>query len=432
MKKCIRLLLMVIFLALILSACSSSENQEYTRTYDPIVCTNDIDANNLNGINLDDITSNHTEEPTLEYQPNGNIYLEDKLTSPPSLLNRAWIYPPSLTRLTPYIGGSYTDGQNTYLFKDDGIVLINAQFGSNYTIFALDNMQNLPSDLSGFYDTEELLKATEIVAYHMDDRGWDGNVQIIHVDGDTFFLHFNRTGGGGSGESFFHREDAFFFKVNISDRSFKDFGEIGAVHIIWYDGYFYYMDLIGYIGGTPGTGKIMRMDMDGANKKVIVDEITMGPFSIGNGRVFFSNLADGIAYSVDLDGNDKTPVNERIVPRYHRAWLEFYGSSILNRAWQDIGYSFGIFVMPSTWSHPAIMCLEGCCLAVFPNELRGDDPFRIINWGYYDYQTWWHGSPFFMVLQSNVDGSFWVYSRGCRNAFYASFFEYPREQLRYN
>jgi len=357
---------------------------------------------------------------------------EVKEEDAPVEFERGWLNTPYLVRLKPYIDGKYTDGMNVFAFAEDGAVEVLRYMGNDW--FAL----NRPSPpLWEIDDIEALKDAANLASYEtgfywMDADTFPGLWQVIYADGGTFFLHMEPL-AGGSGEWFAFRDGAVFVSANANG-DFKDLGR-GAIHIIWHDGYFYFVDLI-EIRGTPGVGPIGRMDMNGENKTIIVDEVTLGPFQIANDRIFFSSLYDGAAYSVDLNGNDRQAVNEIISPRYHRPWLEFYGRAIINRAWLSSGYTVGTSLgsRPSGWSNPAIMCLDGCCLITFPNELRGMDPFAVIAWGngfdeddemYELTSTIGH----FVVLQSNFDDSLWVHHM--RHQFHEidGVFGYVREQL---
>jgi len=325
----------------------------------------------------------------------------------------------------PYTGDLYTDGMNTFLFMEDGTVEVDILHGRN---IILDHKPPQTMQLSKFYDTDDFRLVSEIAASYMGWEHWDGMFQIIYVQGDNFILHRDGTRGGGSGESFYHADDAHLFQVS-TDGDVMDFGQLRAVHIIWHDEFLYYMELADRILGTHGTGSIMRIDANGGNKTVIVDEITIGPFQIVNGRIFYSNLY-GVVYSVDLNGNDKIAIDDRIAPRYHRPGLAFYGSTIINRFWGSFGFSISTGVFPNDLTRPAIFCLNGGCLITFPHELVGLDPYTVIVWGYENPENAdsWPGSRLFMIIRSNNDDSYWIYSRRCMHNWHAEAFIWAREQ----
>jgi len=338
-------------------------------------------------------------------------------------ISRTRLIAPYLVRLMPYIDGTYTDGMNIFTFTEDGTVKVRMFVESR--VYVLDWPDPPVWEID---DIEELKDVGYLATQNMGySYWWDRDYsytrwRVIHIENGMYYLHYEPNQGGGSGEAFIG--GGVFVRVN-ADGDFKEF-EPGGVHILWHDGHFYYVDLVNGLSATPGVGPIMRMDMNGENKTVIVDEVTYGPFQRANDRIFFSSMS-GIAYSVDLNGNGRQPVGERIAPNYHRVWLEFYGSAIINRSWLSSGYSSGsVGVLPSTWSHPAIMCVYGGCLVTFPHELRGEDPFTVVAWGYAfdeederDRRQLWRGLRYFLILRSNYDESLWAYHKNCTHATYA-------------
>jgi len=348
--------------------------------------------------------------------------------SEPQPIERTWQPMPYLTRLVYYRNGMYTDGTYAYRFSDDGAIIVQ---GMREDIAVLHEAERPPC-FEHLRDTDEFLQIVDIANANSPEWMWEwqsDTIEIIHVQNGTLFLHVNQSHGGGSGESFWHNEDLFFFSI-AADGEFTDFGELHAVHIIYHDGYFYYVELPSRIGWTPGTGQIKRVDMNGQNPTVIVEEITLGPFSISNNRIFYSSLADGLTYSVDLQGGGRLQVSERIAPRYHRPWLEFYGSTIINRSWLSPGYGIGIFVIPSDIFQPAIMDEIGNSIVTFPPELVGHNPFTVTHFGY-EYTGDRHTRrpvTFFLILESNTDGQKWVYVRTADSSMMSQVFHNARLQ----
>ena len=188
------------------------------------------------------------------------------------------------------------------------------------------------------------------------------------------------------------------------------------------------MDLTGGILFTPGTGTIMRMNMDGSNKRTIVSEIVCGPFQITDGRLYYSRLADGKTYSVRMDGKGRQLVESRIAPDYHRIGLEFCGDVIISRYWQHPGYEQGPWPVPNDYATPAIMDANGYNLITFPVELCGANAYEVINWGGSDSSNRYY---YHLIIKSNYDGSYWVYSKRGNSSDYApgqGIYEYAREQ----
>jgi len=317
---------------------------------------------------------------------------------------------------------------NTFEFMPDGTIQVNMLYGGSFT---LDTKPPEPTSFAEYYETEEFLQAARAAAIVMGwaefftwDTIWEW-FQIIHIEDGNFYFHHNGTGGGGSGESFFHAYDARFFRVN-AEGEVMDFGPIRAIHIIWHEGYFFFMQLEDRILMTPGTGRILRVDPSGENTKVIVDEIAFGPFQIADNRLFYTSLS-GIIYAVDLDGSNKTAICTRIAPRYHRPRLNFYGNTIIHDSWMRLGYGIGAWFSINDHANPAIMCITGGCLVTFPPELTGYDPYTVITWSYEsEYSTF--GGAKFLIMRSKNDGSYWVYVRTCWHDFYSDLFEFAQEQ----
>ena len=330
-------------------------------------------------------------------------------TETTSYIERDWLATPYLVRLLPYWDNRYTDGMNIFTFAEDGGIYVQLYQGGEFALDVAISPQQWE------FDAETVNKLGLIAASSLDMGWWviealDYPHQLVHIEDSTYFFHFTSP-GGGSGEAFWSRDMTRFGSVCV-DEYFTDLG-VGAEHIVWHNGYFYFLDMIDtHIYWTPGVGTIGRMNMDGSNRITIVDSMTIGPFQIIDERIFFSCLDSGLAYSTDLIGSDRQAICERIVPRYHRIWLESYGSTIINRAWMSAGYGMGIIVAPSDLSNPAIMCADGGCLVTFPHELRGHDPFRVMAYGYANHE-WSSSNGYFMVLRSNIDGSLWVYHRSC-------------------
>ena len=332
---------------------------------------------------------------------------------------------PSLLKLVKNPDGSYTDGlSRTFIIDDDGTVTISfppeAANASIYGPLVLE-----PKTLEGhsfkaynywaMHDEripEDILPAAyEAIGlkYDADDPNLMSIWRLIHIDGEFYYLYWYHPGGGGSGESYYCACEARIVKINRTTGDAVNFGSQKAVHIVLHEGYFYYVELVCELLGTAGTGPIMRIDMDGKNKKVILDEIVYGPFQIVNDRVYYSSLSDGMAYSASIYGGDKTPVGSRIVPNHHRVSLEFYGDLILNRHYVQSGFTSGIFTYVSDYTTSAIMGSHGRDLITFPNSLWGEDAFDVINWGGEDYHM--ATGYYYLLLRSNTDQSYWVYSR---------------------
>jgi len=362
------------------------------------------------------------QRETIEYEAQGKLPEETEIseTKPiepeaveeaeaTSYLERGWLAVPYLVELLPYRGGAYTDGMNIFTFAEDGSVYVHMYRGSEFAL----NVPKPPQPQE--YNIENVSSLGLIAAYNLDMGWWNAESldyieHLLHVENDRYFFHFTSP-GGGSGEAFWSRDMTRFASVCI-DGHFVDLG-VGAEHIVWHDNHFYFLDMVEpHIYWTPGIGTIGRMDMDGSNRITILDSLIVGPLQILNNRIFFSCLENGLAYNVDLLGNDRQSISERVVPRYHRVWLELYDRTIISRAWMSAGYGMGIIVAPSNMSNPAIMCVYGGCLVTFPHELRGDDPFEVIAYGY-DESAHSHNISYFMVFRSNIDDSLWVYHRHC-------------------
>jgi hypothetical protein len=339
------------------------------------------------------------------------------LSKPPVIPEEERVYPsmPCLVKLEPYIGGSYTDGVNTYIFQDDGTVLWNNSDGGvsgRVVTFEKKDIEK-PLDKKALMETEDYKAVCEKAAGHLGDD-YPGQLFIAHRDGDTWYLYYDYPTGGGSGESYWITDRTVFVKIGANGE-FADLGDLKAAHIIWYDEHFYYVELVSDISGTPGIGKVMRVDMDGANRETIVDEPVFGTIQLTGGRLYYTSLDDGRAYSVDLDGRDKTPVSDKIVPVYHRVGLEFCGDVIISRYWNNPGYVYSYFTVPSDYTAPAIMDINERNLITFPPELSGDNGYEVINWGgedsYYDEHGYGRQGDYFVFLKSERDGSYWVYKK---------------------
>ena len=372
--------------------------------------------------------------------------VEDVVDDPPEIdqadTDRTRINRPYLVQLRPYIDGTYTDGMNVFAFADDGTVTVKMYNDDQWHVL---NRPDPPA--WEIHDIEELKDVAYLASQNV-GLTWS-NVgrtylvrnnayaewRVVHIENGMYYLHHEPIGGAGSGESFNCRGRMILVRIN-ADGDFKEF-ERGAVHIRWHDGYFYYVDLLEGLTFTPGVGPIARMDMNGENKTVIVEDLTFGPFHISNDRVFFSCLESGAAYSVDLNGNDRQPVDERISPRYHRVWLDFYGGAVINNSWIHVGYfSAGIAgILPLRAHHPAIMCIYGRCLVVFPPELRRENSFTVLAFSENDDRfLQWSNQRYFLILQSDSDESLWAYHTICHhheNSRYRDgwHFELAREQV---
>ena len=351
---------------------------------------------------------------------------------PPAIPEEERKYPsmPCLIKLEPYTGGSYTDGANTFIIKDDGTVLFNDFVswtnGHVYTFEKKDIEKAL--DEKALMETDEYKAACEKVAEHL---GYEDpiNLFIAHKDGDTWYLYYDYPTGGGSGESYWITDRTVFVKIS-TDGEFADFGALKAAHIIWYKEHFYYVELVSGILGTPGIGKVMRVDMDGQNRETIVNEPVYGTIQAVNDRIYYTSLADGKAYSADLDSKDKMPVSDRIVPVYHRVGLEFYGDFIISKYWNHTGYVYSYFTFPTDNIAPTIMDLNEQNLITFPQELSGDNGYEVINWGeddsYFDESGFW--GTYIVFLKSTYDGSYWVYEKWGSNDGSSLMFSGAREE----
>ncbi|NLB29582.1 MAG: hypothetical protein GX823_05095 [Clostridiales bacterium] len=330
------------------------------------------------------------------------------MTPPPEVPGeeRRYLGLPYLVKLEPYIGGSYTDGINIFIFEDSGSVVINSPHGGQAVL--KERETELP--VAGVYDAEEFEAAFEKLNEHFEYGLYLGAEQhgarLVYADGGSYYIHINHTGGGGSGESYYHADGAYFLRV--SGDEVVDYGAIGAVHIMHHGGYFYYVELTDGIVSTPGIGRVIRMEMDGGNKKTIVNEPVYGPFDIVNDRLYYSAVGDGKAYSVDLNGGGKAPVGERFAPDYHRVKLRFYGDMVISDFWCSSGYSFGIFAYANEYASPAIMDASGLNLLTFPAELCGVDAYEVVNWHSGEPDS---SDKSYLFLKSNYDGSHWVYAK---------------------
>ena len=351
---------------------------------------------------------------------------------PPSIPEdeRRYLYEPYLVKLEPYTNGSYTDGSNTFVFNDDGTVLcwfsyVYSTKNIHYFVFEKKEIIKPPKpwDIDYAYTGEDMeIKNSDVYKaacraandYFLLDERTAGfshiDFDLVHEDSDNYYLAFEPRTGGGSGESYYNAEESMLARVN-ADGEILDYGNLKAAHIIWHDGYFYYVELIGGIRATPGIGKVCRIDEDASRRETIVDETVYGTFQITNDRLYYTALADGKAYSVSLNGKDRQPVGSRIAPDYHRVQLGFYGDFIISDFWYYRGYGHGIFVFPSGYVGPAIMDSAGDYLLTFPTELSGYDAYEVVNWSEWDedddistMQTR------FLFLKSKADGSYWVYS----------------------
>jgi len=323
-------------------------------------------------------------------------------------IERVWLAAPYLVRLLPYRNNTYTDGMNIFTFTADGRVYVQIHRSE----FALNIPEPQPQRE---IDIETVNRLGFIAAYNLDMGWWsiehlEHLQHLIHIEDDSYFFHFSSP-GGGSGEAFWSRDTTRLAKV-CADGHFTDLG-VGAEHVVWHNGYFYFLDMLEpNLFWTPGVGTIGRMNMDGSNRTTIVNSTIIGPFQILNDRIFFSCLYSGIAYSVDLTGNDRQSICVRIVPRYHRVWLDLYDSTIINRTWMSPGYGMGTVVAPDVLSSSAVMCAYGGCLVTFPHELRGNDPFTVVAHGYATHDVS-SSNDYFMVFRSNIDDSFWAYRSNC-------------------
>jgi len=318
-----------------------------------------------------------------------------------------WMFTtPYLVRLETHNEGISPRDSKYITFAEDGTIEVASWISGN--VFTLNKPASPVWEVNDLEELQEMQSLADSYSWGINDliyaengtyfflRGWHGD------DSRKFFAH-----EGGSGEIFYSKDMAHFFSVN-TDGEFNDLGN-GAIHIIWHNGYFYFVDMEDGLYSNPGIGSIARMDMNGENKTTLVPEATFGIFSIANERIFF--LHAGIAYSVDLNGNDKQPAGEKIAPNGHRVWLEFYDGVIINRSWLHSGYNISSLYISYGHSQSAIMSVHGCCLITFPPELRGYDPFTVIAYGY-DPNFEPH---YYLVLQSNYDESFWVYHKSCRH-----------------
>jgi len=357
--------------------------------------------------------------PQLRQEPPGDVMLEQQspqnlpdALSPPAIANSgvALLRSPYLVRLEPYIDGSYTDGMNTFIFLDDGTILANLTFSNPRVQLLGEKEIDRPKPRQEIMETDEFRRLSELASFHL-GYSYDLMLNLVHMDGGDYYLSLMPV-GGGSGESFYHADEALLVRIS-SDGDFLDYGQIRAVHAVVYGGHIYYMELTDRILWTAGTGRIIRMDTDGANKTTVVDEIVYGTFHIANDKLYYSGLADGRAYSVSLDGMDKTPVGSRIAPDNHRVRLDFYGELIISKYWISPGYSVGNSTFPSEISSPAIMDRFGNDLLTFPAELRGEDAYEIVNWGGEEafYDAGGYSGNYYLFLKSKLDGSYWVYSK---------------------
>ena len=340
---------------------------------------------------------------------------------------RHYVNTPFLIKLEPYIDGAYSDGYNTFVFADDGTVYINRPSGDHTgRRFRIDSKHTYsPTDNS--IDPEEIRLVSQSAAAFVgiDEYVYDPEFELIHKDGDNYYLH-HYLRGGGSGESYYHT-NSYFVKITIGGEA-VNYGLMRAVHMVWHNGYFYYLELDGGLLSSPGTGKVVRMDMDGGNKKTVVSDTVFGPFQILGDRLYYTSLSDAKAYSVSLDGKDKQPVGSRIVPDYHLVQLEVYGDLIISRHWQKYGYDYGHFVFPSDDASPAIMDLPGNNLLTFPAELCGYNAYEVINWGGDDGFNEDGNGYYYLFLKSNYDGSYWLYTKHEPSTSFPVLFEYVREQ----
>lgn len=337
---------------------------------------------------------------------------------------------PCLIKLEPYTDGTYTDGVNTFIFKDDGTVLWNdPDGGARGRVYSFEKKDfDKPLDKQALMETDDYKaaceKASELLGY---ESPWD--FFIAHKDGDTWYLYYDYPTGGGSGESYWITDRTEFVKIG-PDGAFADYGALKAAHIVWYDDHFYYVELVSGIYGTPGIGKVMRVDMDGANRETIVDEPVYGTIQATGDRIYYTSLADGKAYSVDLDGKDKTPVSDKIVPVYHRVGLEFCGDVIISKYWNCTGYVYSYFTFPTDNIAPAIIDINEQNLITFPQELSGNNGYEVINWGgedsYYDESGFW--GTYLVFLKSTYDGSYWVYEKWGSNDGSSAMFSGARER----
>ena len=353
---------------------------------------------------------------------------------PPAIPEAERIYPskPSLVKLEPYLDGSYTDGVNTFIFEDDGTVLWNDSRGRvNGDIHTFEKKDIVkPLDKKALMETEEYKAAYERAAEWLQNK-YSGQLFIAHRDGDTWYLYYDYPTGGGSGEAYWIDDETIFVKIS-AEGEISDWGALKAAHIVWYKDWFYYVELESGILFTPGLGQVKRVDMNGQNRETVVDEPVYGTIQVINDRVYYTSLADGRAYSVGLDGKDKTQISEKIVPQYHRVGLEFYEDVIISRHWNNFGYSYGISVLPTDYSMPAIMDINERKLITFPPELCGDDAYEVINWGgeesYYEEYGSGRNVVNFLFLKSNYDGSYWVYEKYGVHSDLPELFEAARAQ----
>jgi len=335
---------------------------------------------------------------------------------------RKVIWSPYLVKLEPYDGGSYTDGYNTFIFRDDGTVIVKHPTGiysGQFIYFEKKDIYRSPVS-PDTYTSDEFSatlekaeeKASELYGFDYSfDLDWlTYNKSIVYKDGSAYYLNVYYPRGDYADEPYYHTTGPFLFKIS-ADGSIMDYGQINAVYIVWHDGYFYYVELAGDLVETPGIGKVIRMDMDGSNKKTIINEPVYGPFQIVNNRLYYSALADGKAYSTDLEGADKTPVGSRIAPDHHRVWLEFYGDMIISKFWQYSGFSIGRIVAPHDYYNPAVMDIYGNDLLTFPAELCGPEAYEVVNWGANGSEETGNSYDSYLFLKSNYDGSYWKYSK---------------------
>jgi hypothetical protein len=308
--------------------------------------------------------------------------------------------------------GRYTDGWYEFMFGEDGSVHC-----------------RLWADGEGGV-VERVIETKAIRDWRVRTMVYDGFEdwwaevphQVVHEDEGGIYLYYHPPSGAGSGESYYDPANTRFFYVR-HDCDVIDMSDIQGAHIVWYGGYFYFNTLTPYLYGTPGVGRIMRVDMDGVgNRTEIVGTPVFGTFQIHDGRVYYTCLSDGRAYSVGLNGGDRRLVGSRLVPDYHRVGLEFYGGFIISRFWLNSGYIFGAWAFPTEYAMPAVTHKLGHTFALFPEALRGEDGYEVVNWC---------DDLRFIFIRSKMDGSYWFLNDGRYRLFedWELYFQWIREEI---
>ena len=161
-------------------------------------------------VNLDS-NSTYYSNP-IDPKPQETVVVEARLiepeifvkeAEPTNYIERDWKATPYLLRLSPYKGGSYTDGANVFTFTEEGKVYVQGFRGGDFLLNTPEQLQQQE------YDIDTVNRLGLIAASNLDMDWWsieylEYQRHLIHKENKTYFFHFTSP-GGGSGEAFWSR-----------------------------------------------------------------------------------------------------------------------------------------------------------------------------------------------------------------------------------